>query len=334
MINLQKIQQEKPISELLQFSIINIDKPSGPTSFKVDTIIKKELGLIKSSHFGTLDPMVSGVLPVALGRACRLMKYFIGKNKVYVGIMRMHDEVDEKKLKQEIKNFIGEIIQKPPVKSRVKRQERKRTVYSFDILEIDGKDVLFKTEVEAGTYIRKLIHDLGEKTGGAHMLELRRTKASIFDESSSSTLFEFLEAVEEYKNKPLEKVSKNEKLRKMLIPGEIISEVLPVIQVKKQFVDKLLHGSPLMKDFVKTEKPDRINKVDNNINLRINKEKKIGNIVRSKQLSLTKLTYNKKAFDKDNNVAIFENETFIGVFNIINKGKILAKPEFVMQPIK
>ena len=68
-IDIAKIQHEKPIEELLKFGVINIDKPTGPTSFSVSHYIMKELGLNKTSHMGTLDPMVTGVLPVLLGRA-------------------------------------------------------------------------------------------------------------------------------------------------------------------------------------------------------------------------------------------------------------------------
>lgn len=291
-IDIEKIRQEKPIKDLLEFSIINIDKPSGPTSFSVDQIIKENLKLTKTSHFGTLDPLVTGVLPIALSRACRLMPYFIGKKKTYVGIMRLHKEVPVETLNKEINNFIGQITQLPPVKSRVKRQERKREIYTFRILEIseNKKDILFEAEVEAGTYIRKLIHDLGEKIEGAHMLELRRTKASIFEENSSITLFKFLETVEEYKK------GNEGPIREILIPGEIISKTLPVIQIKKEYIEKLYHGSQLFKEFVK--EPDKIK----------NEEK----------------------------IALFYNNKFIGVFQTIHsKNKdILARPEFILQPIK
>ena len=101
-INIDKIKKNKSIEELLEFSIINIDKPSGPTSYKIDTIIKEALNARKTSHFGTLDPMVTGILPIAINRACRLMGYFIGKNKTYVGIMRLHDDITLDKLKKEM----------------------------------------------------------------------------------------------------------------------------------------------------------------------------------------------------------------------------------------
>src|SRR3989338_5642013 len=121
MIDLEKIRREKGIKELLQFAIINIDKPTGPTSFSVSQYVKRALGLAKTSHLGTLDTQVTGVLPVALSRACRLNEYFMHRNKVYVGIMRLHEEIPDKTLKEYMRQFIGKITQLPPVRSRVKR---------------------------------------------------------------------------------------------------------------------------------------------------------------------------------------------------------------------
>ncbi|MEM3113285.1 MAG: RNA-guided pseudouridylation complex pseudouridine synthase subunit Cbf5 [Candidatus Pacearchaeota archaeon] len=295
MISINKTKSGKNINELIEFSIINIDKPSGPTSFKIDMVIKESLNLSKTSHFGTLDPAVTGVLPIALSRACRLMPYFIGSKKSYIGTMRLHKENDIDTIKKEIKQFIGKINQLPPLKSRVKREVREREVYRFEILEVsdDKKNILFETEVQAGTYIRKLIDDMGKKIGGAHMLELRRTKASIFEEKDSYTIYEFLEAVEEYKN------GNEEKLRRMLIPGEIISNIIPEIQVKNESLKKLYHGSPLFKKFINNEKY---------INTLKDKEK----------------------------VSVFYREKFIGIFKTtVNKNnETLAFPEFVLQPIK
>jgi len=239
--------KEKTISDLLKFSIINIDKPCGPTSFGTDVIVKKILGAETASHLGTLDPQVSGVLPISLNRACRLQEYFMHKNKTYVGIMRVHKEISEKEIGEEIKNFLGKIMQKPPVKSRVKREEREREVFSWKILEIDGKDVLFETEVQAGTYIRKLISSLGEKIGGAHMLELRRTKAGIFSEKDSNfvNLYELEKAMDEFKK------GNEKELRKILIPGEeAIKKVLPVVEVNEESLKKLYNGSPIFREFL------------------------------------------------------------------------------------
>src|SRR5689334_16292689 len=98
-LDLEKIKKSKSTEELIKFGIINIDKPSGPTSFTVSQYVKNSIIVNKTSHLGTLDPQVSGVLPVALGRACRLSDYLMHKNKTYVGIMRLHKEVPEKDLR-------------------------------------------------------------------------------------------------------------------------------------------------------------------------------------------------------------------------------------------
>ncbi len=155
-MDIEKIQQSKPIQELLEFSIINVDKPSGCTSFDVADKIRKIFGARKTGHFGTLDLKVTGVLPIALGRACKLCEYFMHHDKVYVGKMHLHSDISEEKLKQEMEKFNGKIMQKPPVKSRVKRVFRPRTINKFEITEINGKNVSFIADVEAGTYIRKL----------------------------------------------------------------------------------------------------------------------------------------------------------------------------------
>ena len=244
---------EKSIRELLEFSIINLDKPQGPTSFGTDIIVKKMLGAKIASHYGTLDPQVTGVLPIALNKACRLQGYFMHKNKTYVGIMRLHKEIEKEKLESEIKNFLGKIKQTPPIKSRVKRVERERTVYSWNILEINGKDILFEAEVEAGTYIRKLISDLGEKIGGAHMLELRRTKAGIFSETDENfvNLYELEKAVEDLKN------GNEANLRGILISGEdAIKKVMPAVQVREESIKKLHNGSPIFREFLDSELPE------------------------------------------------------------------------------
>ena len=249
MIDTEKIRREKPIEELLEFSIINLDKPTGPTSFSVSHFVKNALKLRKTSHLGTLDPMVSGVLPIALNRACRLNDYLMHRDKTYVGIMRLHDDVTDKMLNEEIKKFIGKISQLPPVRSRVKRAVREREIKKFEVLERDRKDILFIAEVQAGTYIRKLCDDIGKNIGGAHMLELRRIKAGIFDEKIITNLYDFEKAVEQYGR------GNEESLRKILIPGEIISEVLPVVQANPESIKQILTGKPLFeKDILERPK--------------------------------------------------------------------------------
>src|SRR3989344_5892406 len=170
-INIDKLKKEKTIKELLEFCIINIDKPTGPTSFDVSDFVRKAFNdsgikVTKTSHFGTLDPKVTGVLPIALNRACKLTGFFLGEDKEYVGIMDLHGEVSLKEVEKTIgEKFLGKITQLPPVRSRVARVLREREVKRFEIIENDGSSFLFVTEVQGGTYIRKLVHDLGEALG-------------------------------------------------------------------------------------------------------------------------------------------------------------------------
>src|SRR3989344_3780434 len=126
----------KDMNHLVNFGLINIDKPSGPTSFNVSEFVRRKLGLTKTSHMGTLDPAVSGVLPITLGRACRLASHFIRHDKDYVGVLETHKNCDLKVLQGLIdENFSGKIMQTPPHKSAVKRVEREREVYSFEFKE-------------------------------------------------------------------------------------------------------------------------------------------------------------------------------------------------------
>ena len=255
-LDLKTLKANKSMKELLEFSIINLDKPSGPPSFSITKYVRDSLGLRKASHLGTLDPAVTGVLPIALNRACRLMEYLMHRNKVYVGIMRVHGEVSLVDLKKAMKKFTGKIIQLPPLRSRVKRAERVREVKKFKIIERDGKNVLFFADVQAGTYIRTLCDSVGKELGtGAHMLELRREKAAIFDESEIYNLYDFDKAVEEYKN------GNEELLREMLIPGEIVSTVIPIVMLKPDVYKSVMVGSPIFEKYIE-EKPKEIKKDD------------------------------------------------------------------------
>ncbi len=241
---------KKDFFDKINRGIVIVDKPSGPTSFQVTSYVKKQLGLNKCAHAGTLDPAVTGVLPILLGRASRLLGYFIHRDKEYVGIMHLHENIHKKELEKTIKSkFIGKIKQLPPRKSRVKREERERKIYSFEILEKKGRDVLFRVKCEAGTYIRKLIHDLGQELEvGAHMLELRRTKASIFTEDEAINLYDFTKAADEARK------GNTEKIKKILKPIEVIKEIMPAVEVKEKAVQKLKHGSPLFLNMLKNNK--------------------------------------------------------------------------------
>jgi H/ACA ribonucleoprotein complex subunit 4 len=236
-IDIEKLKKSKELNELLEFGIINVDKPSGYTSFDISNYVKKKLGLRKTSHFGTLDPKVTGVLPVALNRACKLTGFFIGEDKEYVGVMTLHENIALEEIEKMIKKkFLGKIIQMPPVKSAVKRQLREREIKRFDLLEKEGKNILFRVECEGGTYIRKLCDDLGKELGiGAHMAELRRVRAGIFEEKDSVKL---------------DKLDEKDILKNIIIPAEIVSRVYPAVEMEEKSVDMVLHGCPLYHKFL------------------------------------------------------------------------------------
>ena len=232
---------ERTAEELLDLGVVNIDKPSGPTSHEVSAYVQKILGIKKSGHSGTLDPKVTGVLPIAMGRATRIVEMLLSSGKEYTAIMHLHSEVDEDKIREVCNSFVGKIKQLPPIKSSIKRRERYRKIYYLDILEIDGKDVLFSVGTQAGTYIRKLIHDIGKELGvGAHMAELRRTKAGPFKEDTLITLQDLADGFHYWK-----KDNNREHLKKVILPVENAVQHLPKVWVIDTAVDSICHGAGL-----------------------------------------------------------------------------------------
>jgi len=232
---------KRPIEELIKYGIINIDKPRGPTSHQVSAYVKNILGIEKCGHSGTLDPNVTGVLPVALSRATKVVQALLVSGKEYVCIMHLHDERDEESIKETSHKFIGKIKQLPPVRSAIKREIRTRKIYYLDIKEIKDRDVLYTVGCQAGTYIRKLCHDWGLELGtAAHMAELRRTKAGPYTEDSLATLHDLQDAMHYYKEE------KNEKpLRKLLQPMETGVQHLGKVYVTDSAVDSICHGANL-----------------------------------------------------------------------------------------
>ncbi|MDK2853966.1 MAG: ribonucleoprotein complex subunit 4 [Thermococcaceae archaeon] len=233
---------KRPIEMHMQFGVINLDKPPGPTSHEVVAWVKKLLNLQKAGHGGTLDPKVTGVLPVALERATRVVQALLPAGKEYVALMHLHGDVPEDKIRAVMKEFEGEIIQRPPLRSAVKRRLRTRKVYYIEILEIDGKDVLFRVGVEAGTYIRSLIHHIGLALGvGAHMAELRRTRSGPFKEDETLvTLHDLIDAYHFWKEDGIE-----EYFRKAIQPMEKAVEHLPKVWIRDSAVAAVTHGADL-----------------------------------------------------------------------------------------
>ena len=235
-----KRPEERSVEELLKDGVVVIDKPSGPTSHQVTSWAGDILGASKSAHGGTLDPRVTGVLPVGLGDAVRAMDALHYGTKAYVGVMKMHGNVDLKRLQEVFKEFTGEILQTPPMRSAVKRERRTRNIVSLSILEVAGRDVLFKTDCEAGTYIRSLCVDIGDALAtGAHLQDLRRTRAGSLTEDQAVSLHDLKDAVMEHSS------GSSEQLRRMLHPKEVLLDQIPKIHVKDSAVDAICHGANL-----------------------------------------------------------------------------------------
>ena len=230
------------IQELLEYGIVNIDKTKGPTSHQISDYVKKILKVNKAGHSGTLDPAVTGVQPVAFGKATRIAQFLLTAPKEYICLMYLHKDITEEEIKVEVKKYIGKIQQLPPIKSAVKRQLRTREVYELEILEIVERNILFRVKCQAGTYIRKLCHDLGQTLGtGAHMAELRRSQAGPFTEQDNLiTLNDLQDAVHFYKEENNDKF-----LRYCLQPVENALKYLPKCWIFDTTIESLTHGRDL-----------------------------------------------------------------------------------------
>ena len=235
-----KPPSERSFEELLNLGVINLDKPSGPTSHQVVSWVKKVLDVNKTGHGGTLDPRVTGVLPVALNKSVKGLQTLLVGKKEYVGIMHLHHKAKDERFQEVCKEFVGEIYQLPPVRAAVKRELRKRWIYYLDIMEFDGKYALFKVGCQAGTYIRTLVRDIGEVLGvGAHMQELRRTKSCNFNEENSHTLHDLKDALVFWNDEG------DETIKNIILPMERMFEHIPKILIKDSSVDAICHGANL-----------------------------------------------------------------------------------------
>ena len=234
---------ERPIEEHISKGVINLDKPSGPSSHEVDSWVKRILHVNKTGHGGTLDPKVTGVLPIGIDTATRVSQLLLPAGKEYVCLMTMHKEMPEDQIYEIFDQFTGKIYQTPPVKSAVKRELRVRTIYYATIYEIKGKDVLFRVGCEAGTYIRTLCHDIGEALGcGAHMAELRRTRAGPFNERNDDlvNLHDLTDAYHFWVEDGDESY-----LRNAIKPMEVAADHLPQIFIKDSAVEAICQGAKL-----------------------------------------------------------------------------------------
>ncbi|MEM0440261.1 MAG: RNA-guided pseudouridylation complex pseudouridine synthase subunit Cbf5 [Candidatus Caldarchaeum sp.] len=177
-----------------------------------------------------------------VGEATKIAPVFMQGGKEYVGLMEFHGDVTDQSIKEAFALFTGEIYQVPPVRASVARRPRIRKVYYFEFLERDGRYVLFRLGCSGGTYVRKICHDIGEYIGvGAHMEELRRTRAGPFTEQRSHGFLALYEAVAAYRETGHESA-----IRNILEPVENALSLVPKVYVLDTAVDAICHGADLM----------------------------------------------------------------------------------------
>lgn len=250
--------------------IFNIYKPPGITSFDVVSNIRRELGIKKVGHTGTLDPMASGVLVLCTGKATRLSQYITGSKKTYIGELTLGYETDTQDLEGKVlrysktrvsngeiyetfESFKGELNQTPPMYSAVRhkgkrlyelarkgktveRKSRKITIYNLDIIKIYNNRILFNVECSSGTYIRTLCNDIGYKlrTYG-YMSYLIRTSVGNFKIKDSVDL------------NSIKRVSKNN-YRSLILPMDKGLMDYPSIVFESNYYEKIRNGIMLPVD--------------------------------------------------------------------------------------
>lgn len=231
----------KPIINLRNGGgIILIDKPRGPSSHQVAAWVREMTGVSQVGHTGTLDPQVSGVLVVLLGKAVRLTSILHLDEKEYICLLRLQGDVSQQNLEAVIQQFTGKIYQRPPRRSAVKRALRIREIIELELLSRDKRLVLLRARCDSGTYIRSLCHHIGLALGvGGHMQELRRSRSAAFSEDQIHTLHDVRDAIEAARE------GNSEAISQMILPMESsISGFVRVI-IKESAAGAICHGARL-----------------------------------------------------------------------------------------
>ena len=196
---------DRSLADLLTFGVVALDKPPGPSSHQVAAWLRERAsaaceavggpGVGRAAHAGTLDPKVTGCLPVLLGDATRAAQVFDDSAKGYVAVLELHGPPPAD-FEAVLAEFEGPVLQKPPRKSAVARRLRTRTIHELTVLEREERRALLRVRCESGTYVRKLCHDLGLALGtGAHMGDLRRIETAPFDDRALASMHDVTDAL-------------------------------------------------------------------------------------------------------------------------------------------
>lgn len=233
----------RPIDILKKYGVINLDKPSNPSSHEVVAWIKRILKVEKTGHSGTLDPKVTGCLITCINNATRLVKAQQSAGKEYVAVVKLHSKLDKvKKLEKALETLTGACFQRPPLISAVKKELRVRTIYESKLIEYDDKrDMgIFWVSCEAGTYVRTLCVHIGYLLGcGAHMQELRRVRSGALKEDASMVTMHDVKDAQWH----FEQYGKEDYLRRVIMPLEILLTTYPRIVIKDTSVNAICYGA-------------------------------------------------------------------------------------------
>jgi tRNA pseudouridine55 synthase len=229
---------DRSVEELLTFGVLALDKPAGPSSHQVSAWVRDLAGVGKAAHAGTLDPKVTGCLPVLLGDATRIAGALLGP-KTYVAVLELHDRPPSD-VESVFAEFEGPIHQKPPRKSAVSRELRVREIHDLTLLETEGRKLLLSIRCESGTYVRKLCHDLGLALGtGANMGDLRRVETVAFDDRGLVTLHDFVDALAVHEE------GDDEWIREVVDPAERALTHLPAVTIAPSAAREVAEGAPV-----------------------------------------------------------------------------------------
>ena len=231
----------RSVEDLLKSGIVVINKQAGPSSHQVAAWLRDSFELDLTGHGGTLDPNVTGVLPISLGKASKVIKVLQESSKEYICHLRLGKDPGKEKIKDVFSKFLGPIYQIPPFQAAVKRELRIRRIYDLEIMERSSNSILFRVECEGGTYIRNLCEDIGSVLGTKGVMEqLIRTKSGPFKLEDSFTLIEAHDIFQNWKSS-----SDDSKIKSLLRPLEDMLLDLPKIEVKDSAVDAICHGADL-----------------------------------------------------------------------------------------
>jgi tRNA pseudouridine55 synthase len=261
--------------------VLTIDKPADQSSAKTVAIVKKLLGAAKVGHSGTLDPFATGVLVCCVNQATRLARFFLRGQKSYRAVLRLGEQTDTldatgqvvttrsvpqlhtDRLAEVFKQFEGGIMQQPPVYSALKhngtplyklarkgtpvqKPPRQVTISSLRITDVRLPDIQFDVTCSAGTYVRTLCADIGERIGcGGHLQSLRRTASGGFSLTDAVSL------------EALEALSGTEQRLKLLMPMADALYGMPEIEADPKLLQHISHGRPLTAEQIPPESVDK-----------------------------------------------------------------------------